>query len=88
MANKEEWRDPCGNTNYKDEDHRDERYENGKPPKYTGMEFTTIERIAEMGTEITETDIRGYAENKSVEADGKAIMDGSCKTIRVDGESR
>lgn len=74
MAKKNEWNDPCGLTNYCDEKHRDDRYENGNPPTTTVVEFRSIE---DRGTEITKS-----GESKTG-ANGIDIMEGAVTAIKA-----
>ena len=77
MTNNENWKDPCGITNYKDEDHRDDRFENGQPPTTTIIEMRAIE---EKGRSITE--VQNSGESKS-EVNGIDIMNGKAPAIKA-----
>ena len=80
MANRKEIKnDPCGLTNYRDEDHRDPRYESGNPPKTTFMEMRGIEKKGN----FTELQVQSFGDSRVEVGNGKDIMDGKGSTIKT-----
>lgn len=80
MANNEDIKkDPCGLTNYKDENHRNPRYESGRPPKTTFIEMRGNE---ERGN-FTDIQVKKSGDSKVEEGNGQDIMDGKGQTIKA-----
>lgn len=76
MASKKEWNDPCGKTNYKDEDHRDDRYENGNPPNLTCIMQTMVQERGNT-IEVSNSGATGQT------TDGKDLMNGQIASIKT-----